>query len=69
MNGEGWYPGDSVIKNLPANAGDADSIPGLGRSPGKGNSNAFQCSIPWTKESGKLQYMGSQRVGHDLATK
>ena len=69
MNGEGWYPGGSVIKNLPANAGDADSIPGLGRSPGKGNSNPFQCSIPWTKESGKLQYMGSQRVGHDLATK
>ena len=54
MNGEVWYPGGSVIKNLPANAGDADSMPGLGRSPGKGNSNPFQCSIPWTKESGKL---------------
>ena len=48
------FPGGSVLKNLPANAGDADSMPGLGRSPGKGNSNPFQCSIPWTKESGKL---------------
>ena len=31
------FPGGSVIKNLPANAGDAGSIPGLGRSPGEGN--------------------------------
>ena len=35
----------SVIKNLPANAGEArdvDLIPGLGRPPGIGNSNPFQ---------------------------
>ena len=25
--------------------------------------------IPWTEEPGELQSMGSQRVGHDLATK
>ena len=25
------FPGDSVVKNLPANAGDMGSIPGLGR--------------------------------------
>ena len=24
--------------------------------------------IPWTEEPGRLQSMGSQRVGHDLAT-
>ena len=24
--------------------------------------------IPWTEEPGRLQYMGSQRVGHDRAT-
>ena len=24
--------------------------------------------IPWTEEPGRLQFMGSQRVGHDLAT-
>ena len=26
------------------NAGDLDSIPGLGRSPGEGNGNPLQCS-------------------------
>ena len=26
------FPGGSVVKNLPANAEDTDSIPGLGRS-------------------------------------
>ena len=25
--------------------------------------------IPWTEESGRLQFLGSQRVRHDLATK
>ena len=34
------FPGDSVGKNPPANAGDAGSIPGLGRSPGEGNGPA-----------------------------
>ena len=29
------FPGGSVVKNPPANAEDAGSIPGLGRSPGK----------------------------------
>ena len=36
------FPGGSVVKNLPANAGDAGDaslIPGLGRSSGEGNSN------------------------------
>ena len=28
-----------MVKNLSANAGDAGSIPGLGRSPGEGNGN------------------------------
>ena len=32
-------PGGSVVKNPPANAGDAGLIPGSGRSPGEGNSN------------------------------
>ena len=31
-------------KNLPANAGDAGSIPGLGRCPGGGNGNPLQYS-------------------------
>ena len=37
-------PGGSVVKNLPANAGDASSIPGSGRSPGEGNGNPLQHS-------------------------
>jgi len=32
-------PGGSVVKNPPANAGDAGLIPGSGRSPGEGNGN------------------------------
>ena len=38
------FPGGSVIKNLPANAGDVISIPGLGRSPGEGYRNTLQYS-------------------------
>ena len=41
------FSGGAVVKNSPANAGDirdADSIPGLGRSPGVGNGNPHQCS-------------------------
>ena len=34
----------SVVKNPPANAGDAGSIPELGRSPGEGNGNSLQYS-------------------------
>ena len=41
------FPGDTVIKNPLANAGDTKdegSIPGLGRSPGAGNGNPLQYS-------------------------
>ena len=38
------FPCDPVLKNLPANAGDAGSIPGSGRSPGVGNGNPLQYS-------------------------
>ena len=41
------FPGGSVVKKPPANAGDArevGSIPGLGRSPGVGNDNPLQYS-------------------------
>ena len=63
-----------MVKTLPVNAEgirDTSSIPGLGRYPGVGNGNPFQCSclkIPWTEEPDGLQSMGSQRVGHDWAT-
>ena len=41
------FPGGSVVKNLPASAGDAGGlglIPGSGRSPGVGNGNPLQYS-------------------------
>ena len=38
------FPGGSVVKNLPANAGGVGSIPGLGRSPGEGNGKPLWCS-------------------------
>ena len=41
FNGRG-YPGGSVLKKLPANAGDECLIPGSGRE------------IPWTEEPGRL---------------
>ena len=34
-----------MVKNLPADTGDMDSIPGLGRSPGEGNGNPLQYSF------------------------
>ena len=33
-----------MVKNLPVNSGDMDSVSGLGRSPGKGNGNPLQYS-------------------------
>ena len=38
------FPGGSVVKNPPANAGDPGSIPGSGRFPGEGNGNPLQHS-------------------------
>ena len=33
------FPGGSVVKNLPANAGDVGSSPWVGKIPGEGNGN------------------------------
>ena len=38
------FPGGSVVKNPPANAGDMGSNSGSGRSPGEGNGNSLQYS-------------------------
>jgi len=38
------FPGGSVVKNPPVNAGDMGSILGSGRSPGEGNGNPLQYS-------------------------
>jgi len=53
-----------VVKNPPADVGDASLNPGLGRSPGEGNGNPLQYSslgnLVDRKEPGRLQSMGSQ---------
>ena len=66
------FPGGSVVKNLLVNTEDTDSIPALGRPSGEGNGNPLQYScLGNTMERGAygLQSVGSERVGHDLATK
>ena len=52
------FPHGSMVKNLPANAGDIGLIPGRGRSPGEGkatHSSILAWEIPWTEEPGRLQ--------------
>ena len=54
------------------NAGDVGLIPGSGRSPGEGNGNPLQYSClgnPMDRSLAGYSPWGSQRVGHDLATK
>ena len=38
------FPSGSVVKNLPASAGDVGSIPGSGRCPAGGNGHPLQYS-------------------------
>ena len=52
-----------MIKNLPANAGDLGSIPGLEDPLEKEmatHSSIFAWEIPWTEEPGGQQSMGLQ---------
>ena len=50
------FPGGTVVKNPPANAGDTGDLgltPGSGRFPGVENGNPLQYlawRIPWTEE-------------------
>ena len=65
------FPGGGEIKNPPASTGDVGSIPGSGRSPGGWNGNPLQhpcLENPGTEEAGRLQSLGSPRVGHHWAT-
>ena len=58
----------SVVKNSPASSGDSDLIPGR-EEPLEGemapHSSILAWRILWTEEPGRLQSMGSQRVGHN----
>ena len=58
------FPDGSMVKNPPANAGDAVSIPGSGRSLGEGNGNPLHIlawEIPWTEEPARLYSMELQK--------
>ena len=63
------FSGGTVIKNLPANAGDTRDLglmPGLGRFPGGGNGNPIQYSfLGNSMDRGAWQALGLQRVEHD----
>ena len=59
------FPGGSVIKNLPANAGDTGSNPWVREDPlekeGATHSSILAWKIPLTEEPGRLQSMGLRK--------
>ena len=62
------FPDGSVVKNPPTSAGDMGSIPGLGRSLEKKmatHSSILAWKTPWTEKPGRLQSMGSKKVGNN----
>ena len=66
------FPGGSVVKNLPAKAGDVGSILGWNNpleTETESHSSILAWKILWTEVSGRLQSRGPQRVGHDWKTK
>ena len=67
----GDFPGGSDDKAAAYNVGDSGLIPGLGRSSEKEmatHSSTLAWIILRMEEHGRLQSMGSQRVGHDWVT-
>ena len=61
------FPGRSVVKNLPANAGDAGSIPGQDDPLEKEtviHPSILTWEAPWSEDPGRLK-----RGRHDLVTK
>ena len=58
-------PGGSLVKNTPASAGDAGSIPGSGKSPARGNGNPLQYSCWENPMDRGLQFMRWSRAGHN----
>ena len=57
-----------MVKNLPANVGDLDLIPGqedLLEKEMATHSHILACKIPWAQELGRLQSMELQRAGHN----
>ena len=53
-----------MVKNPPANAGDAGLIPGSGRSPAEGNgthSSILASKISWSEDPDRIQSVGLQK--------
>ena len=67
------FPGGSMVKNMPANAGNESSILGSGRSPGEGNGNPLHyiCLGKAHRQRNLTDYSpwSCKTVGHDLETK
>ena len=62
------FSGGSAVKNLPAK--QETQVQSLGRKDPLEKEMATHCGtlalkIPWMEKPGRLQFMGSQRVGHD----
>ena len=64
------FPGGSVVKNPPANAGDEGLIPGSGRYSGEGNGYPLQYSGKSHGQRSLADYSpwGHKRVRQDLVT-
>ena len=66
-----WMNINKIIKNLPVmwetrvwSLGQEDTL----EKEMATHSSILAWKIPWTEESGGLQSMGVQRIGHDWAT-
>jgi len=57
-----------VVKNPPATAGDTGSIPGLGRSPGKGNDYPLQYSYLENPMDRGAQWAVVHEIAEELGT-
>ena len=57
-------PGGSVVKNLPSMQKTQDQEDTLEEGLAT-HSGILAWRIPWTEEPGRLQFIGSHRVGHD----
>ena len=66
------FPGGSLVKNAPANAGDAGLIPGqedLLEKENATHSSILASRIPRTDEPGGLESMGSRKIQTQPRTK
>ena len=62
------FPSGSTVKNPPVYAGDLGWEDRLEKEMAT-HSSILAWEIPWTEKPSGLQSIGSQRVGHGLATK